>query len=64
VKHEDQHHAQRYILLASLALSKPILAGESQDVRERGLDGSAMIYKVVHCPYYNATGTTGDQRYA
>jgi len=32
--------------------------------REGVLDGSVMIYKVRGFPYYNATGTTGDQRYA
>ena len=32
--------------------------------REGILDGSVMIYKVNCSPYYNATGTIGDQGYA
>jgi len=36
----------------------------SQDVRDGILDGSVMIYNVIHDKYYNATGTIGDQRYA
>jgi len=45
--------------------SNPLLA-EVGKQRDGGgvLDGSVMVYKVSHSRYYNATGRTGDQRYA
>ena len=34
------------------------------DASDGMLDGSVMIYTIEQARYYNATGTTGDQRYA
>jgi len=50
----------------SIALPHLALTQSSQvsplDAREEIQDGSVMIYKVNPAPYFNATGTIGDQR--